>query len=402
MNEQGTFQPRRRPLAWRRWAILTFALTTTVGGVFLVVSDSPRRLMEQGRLLLGRDPLQAERLLVRSIQAAGGDYPEAQLLHCRALAAQQRWPAAAGGFSLIHRPEQCDPQDLVALARDALQHGVPLLADMCLKAAPTVGPHRADVLRLLLPLHLQEERLREALHDGRELAELAPQDPLPWRVMATAHRMRHEPALAIDDLRQALERSATGLPTDAIRGELVDDLLETGDLAEARRQLDLLLAGADPVPEAHVRNGHLLRLEGRPEDALQAVERALVKRRGYSGALYLRGTLRFDLGQPEQAESDLEAVVRLMPFNGEAHYKLAQILRKLGRETEADEHQRRSREISQAELEIATLKEQLAKDRDNRELASRLAELLEKIGRQDEAERVRTALERLGEASAPP
>jgi len=44
------------------------------------------------------------------------------------------------------------------------------------------------------------------------------------------------------------------------------------------------------------------------------------------------------LGRPRLAAQELEAAVQIAPTNAQAHYHLAQIYRKLGRNQEAESH----------------------------------------------------------------
>lgn len=52
----------------------------------------------------------------------------------------------------------------------------------------------------------------------------------------------------------------------------------------------------------------------------------------------VRGVLHLDAARFEQARRDFEAVIRQQPENREAHYKLSQAYRRLGRDDSAKKH----------------------------------------------------------------
>jgi Flp pilus assembly protein TadD len=287
---------------------------------------------------------------------------------------------------------ECDPADLLLLAREALAHGEPLLADLCLSGARTDTPLRVEILRLLLPLHIRDERTQQAHRDAALLEKLSPADPLPARVRGVLHARAREPAAAAAEFRDALRLATSPELAREIRRELVEQLLEAGELSQARVELDSLLEGAAPSAEALVSNARLLRLEGKPDLALAAAKHACALRPDLDQAHVMAGVLHFDAGQFDQAAVGFEKALRLDPFNAQAHYLLAQVCRRQGRDAQALDHERASREISSATAEIAALKLAIAERPRDRASFERLAHLFEKTGRETEAARVRAAM----------
>ncbi|MSR60042.1 MAG: tetratricopeptide repeat protein [Planctomycetaceae bacterium] len=121
---------------------------------------------------------------------------------------------------------------------------------------------------------------------------------------------------------------------------LLEQLILVGDQVAARHELDRLLAEPQPSAEVHLKGAYVLRMEGRGAEALAAIDEALALKRSFPRALLLllRGMLRVDAGQLDEAAVDFETVTKAEPKNHEAHYKLAQVCRSLGRESEAQKH----------------------------------------------------------------
>jgi predicted Zn-dependent protease len=190
---------------------------------------------------------------------------------------------------------------------------------------------------------------------------------------------------AIESYRKALnlapERDRPGLRT-----ELVGALIESRNLAEARIELDRLLAQA-PVPDGVLlHHAVLLRLENRPQDALAAVNRVLERQPDAPAASMLRGEIKLDLGDYGGAVKDLEDAVRRMPFNKECHYKVAMAHRALGNRRQAETHAKRSRELADLSLQALDIEQQVSLEPNNAALRLKLATIYEQLGNPQRAE----------------
>jgi predicted O-linked N-acetylglucosamine transferase (SPINDLY family) len=130
--------------------------------------------------------------------------------------------------------------------------------------------------------------------------------------------------------------SAPDLVAQALARHRAGDL----DGAEAlyRRALELDAASAD----AWHLLGVLLTNRGRPDQALEALDRALALRPGDPGFLLNRGVALQALGRLAEAEGAFRQAAEARPDLPEAHNNLANTLHKLGHEDQALQHWRRA------------------------------------------------------------
>jgi Flp pilus assembly protein TadD len=299
-----------------------------------------------------------------------------------------RWDEALGLFSLIENPTSCEPRELLRLAQEAERAGADALAPMALAAADRPGPEEATVVKLRVALEFKNGPSEEVLKLCRRLERLSPDDPYPWGVEAEILRQRKEPLAAVRAYREALRRKPGERQQLSIRVELVGQLIDSGELAAARKEMDRLLAHPATAEAVRMKDAYLLRLEGRPAEALAQIDRVLTDSPDSAAALMLRGVLYFDLGRYSEAADDLGRAAKAQPYNKEARYKLGQAYLKLDRAAEAAEELEASRKLTEAEIEILELEPQFRRNQSDQKLADRLAELYEQVGRTADAERL--------------
>lgn len=375
----------RRPPRVGLWAAGAALAITLAGLAYRALAPSAETLYLRARSVLASDPIQAEMLLIESVQRAGGDFPQAEALWSLALGRQGRWMEALGCFSLIDHPQDCDVETLLQLADEALAAEVPLLVRQALEAGNRPGPRQADVLRRLALLEFQELRYDDALRHCRSLAELAPDDAFPWSLSGQILRRQRRLASAADALRTAATRRAAPEEALAVKRSLAELLLDLGELGEARAVVNQLLDQPQPSAADRVKHAYLLRLEGRPEEARRAADAVLAEAPQHPGALLVRGIAALDAGDAAAAVADLQLLVQSEPRNKEAHYKLAQAYRRSGRTEAASRHLEESQRLTQLGLKITELERQLAARPDDADARARLLRLYEQAGPTDAA-----------------
>jgi regulator of sirC expression with transglutaminase-like and TPR domain len=136
--------------------------------------------------------------------------------------------------------------------------------------------------------------------------ELMPNNPEALYNRALIQRGLEMPQPALKDLNEAIRLDPNFTLAFVARAGL---LFEAGETESGKRDLAVALRQRPEWPQPHMLDGTLAAKEGRFEDALAAFERAL--------------------------ERD--------PGNKDAHAALAQVLRKLGQEEKAREHERKAR-----------------------------------------------------------
>lgn len=341
---------KRQELTQRRWPRCAAIGLVIIASVALLLPRSRPEVLYRRALQVWRDdPVEADALLERSVDASGGSFAAAQLLRCRVLGCLDRWPEALGCFSLIREPFDCDQQTLLALASEAQTAKQNLLARLALEAADRPGAKQAECLKALVLLERADAPPDKILADCRKLQVLAAAEPLAWRIEVSLHQSRREVRAGIEACHRALQAPLDAQSSREIRTELAGMLIDSGELAEARRELDRLLDAHAP-PGLVLKNAYLLRLEDKPHKALEAVEQA-IRLDPSPAARMLRGILYFDLGRYQEAAADLAAVVNAEPANKEAHYKLSQAYFKLNETEAAQRHLNESQRLTNQAIE---------------------------------------------------
>jgi tetratricopeptide (TPR) repeat protein len=378
-------QPSPAPHRHRRLGLCLALLgVIVVGAIYhqhhyreLARSDYAR-----ARELLSEDPIRSEKFAERAVMNAGGNYPEAQLLRCRALAATGQWDAALGGAFLIKDFSTCDAADVLALGEAALNAGEWNLAEQVLdEAADKSGTAQSRAMELLVRLDLRFQRPDDALRRCRTWQRSVPDEPLPWVISGNMEAAAMNLGAAIADYREALRRSPASDLNATARSSLAKLLVHAGDTAAARREFDLLLASGPLDEKLQLSYAQLLRLEGRNADALTLLDRNIAEFGGSPEALKLRGILYLDEGRLEPALRDLKEAVRGNPFDIAAQHKLGQAHLQSGDPASAQPHLDKSRQMSDALLRLSELEELLRQEPSNAEFQRELKSLHAILGR---------------------
>lgn len=355
----------------------------------------PWWLCQKAERLLTEDPKQAESLLIESIERADGDYPKAQILLARVLGAKGQWIEAAGSYALIKDPARCPVEHLLAFAEESQQAGQGYLADLCLK----VISEQPDVLETpqrerVVHLRMARSEWQAAREQAEKLIATDADHPLPILVNARFHKYQGEFPDAVREFERYLAHPGEKPDEVSAREELAGVLIDLGEHQRAREELEHLQSAGPLSVSAQITDISLLRLEGRPEEALEHVESLLKQHPDHAAALLLRGTLRLDLGETQAAISDLKRALELNPYRTEAHFKLGTALVKIGQPEEAEYHFQKSQALTRASVRILELEPKLAAHPDQPDLLNELSELYREVGREADATRLERYLRR--------
>ena len=349
--------------------------------IYFVTNESARSCYQRAQSVLPQDPRQAERLAERAVLKAGGNYPAAQLLQCRALAATEQWDAAYGGLSLIKDTSTCNPDELLALGETALNAGQFDLAARALRGARVPGSSLSRATELLVRLELQFRRTDEALALCQEWQNSLPDAYLPWVIAGDVAKSSVDLGAAIAAYREALKRSPPAAIATEVRSSLAQLLVLTGDVVAARKEFDTLLKVGPLQGKLQLMHAQLLRLEGRLDEALTEVEHSLKASGSTPEALKQRGIIKLDLGRVKEALADLEQSVKGNPYDVGTHHKLAQAHLRLGQKQAAQPHLDQARRLTDATIRISDVQNLLRTDPDNQQLQQELRELSKTLGR---------------------
>lgn len=206
---------------------------------------------------------------------------------------------------------------LFSFALAAAQAALPPLPQLALDTYPAAArdavarAHRDAVARpadpsamgtLARTLHAWEQW--GAAHEAYVRAQALAPNAFEWHYLdaVVLQRLaRHADAAA--RLEQALQRSPGYLPA---RVKLAEALLDAGDLERARRAFDALRSEPAADPAAALGLGRIAAAEGRHDDAVAHLERAVTLFREWGAAYYALALSYRALGRREDAQRALE------------------------------------------------------------------------------------------------
>ena len=313
---------------WKRYCLLSVLGLLCIGLLFGLKRD-PKDLLRKG--LLSNRPEEKIELLRRSIEAAGGDYHEAEIELCMALARSKDWTSFNNVFSGLEL-NRCTGAELLALARLCVQGKQWPAAEAILAAVERTAHSTEDYLVVRCGLSAGTNRIRDLVSGAEELTRLYPEKVQYWWQLASIHEQRENTLAAITTYQAAIRQPLPKLEIIRMRHRILDHAISVGDAVLAREQLSIVARESLPDPRIDVYEARLCHLEGRPAEALVALERALGVLGELPEALRLRGILHLELGNLKQAAADLTRVVSLSPNDEIACFNLAQALKRVGQD----------------------------------------------------------------------
>jgi len=166
------------------------------------------------------------------------------------------------------------------------------------------------------------------------VAEQAPDDPRPFRLIGLIHKDFEEYPKAVNAYRESLGRN----PAQALKQEVLSELTEC--LVNLRRHEEALETIREGPPSAPIlwlraQCHHAL---GDATTARSLVDEAIEVDPKHLEALHLRGTLELEAGDAASAVDTLSNAVKLFPTEWRLRYTLARAYRRLGNEDKSAEH----------------------------------------------------------------
>jgi tetratricopeptide (TPR) repeat protein len=369
----------------RRAAAATAVVAVAATAAWWVTRPAPATLFKQGMAAMRRDPATGERFFRRAIDAADGEYADAEMGLCLALARQGAWDEAEAHFQAVDK-SSCRSDLLTDFGRLALKAGHRAEGLAALEAAgERPGAESAQALELLMDEYRSEGRQDDVIATARRLTKLEPDDRQHWVVLIALLKATFRETECLEAIRQALEHHPPAEFENEFRHRLVQQLIIAGDFTAAWKELAKLPVEEGP-PRIWSYQVDLYRLEGRPETALDVIESAFPGIRDLPAAWYMRGVVKLDLGRIEEAAHDLEHAVKAAPFNALGQFKLSEAYRLLGRDEPARTHRDLGNEISESRRQINQLLKEAHVRRNDRRFCERLASLYEKIGESETAQ----------------
>ncbi len=286
----------------------------------------------------------AERLLRRYLDHSREEVSQATLLLACALILQERDLASTSSKTdmeillLLECVDlrRCDTEDLIRGASILFEGGRLREAAAFAEAALRRRDHHEEALRVASRICFDQGADMAALELCRELAQLVPDDPRPLEMMGAIHEARSETDQLIKIDRRLLDLR----PDNAaeIRQRLVDNLVATGEAAEAREQYDLLRAEGPQGIRQEVTEAGLLYLESDFEGASERIRQVLETDAENCRVLKLRGKILLGQLRTLRAIETFLRLVELDPTDHESHYLLGQAYAQSGDVEKAQRH----------------------------------------------------------------
>jgi tetratricopeptide (TPR) repeat protein len=375
-------------LKTRRSRVIAVALAAGVAacsGAYFLLHPDPRALLQKGMAIGLRDRCAGDRLLRRSIEAAGGSYPDAEIALSLSQASADDWEAALRQFSAIDK-RACRADLLIAFARAALRTGH---TPEALESLETVRARSSQesiaALELLMSYYDEWGMKAELIAAARELSHLEPDNPQPWSLLVDLLKSEvRRDAECLSAIRGALHCDLPEASRREFQHKLFEQLIICGDAVGARRELSRLKETEGETFRLCADEVDLCRLEGNPDEALAIMNRLVPEARDKAQAFLIRGIVNLDLGRYEDAARDLTRTVSAAPHNAAAQFKLSEAYRRLGHDDLARHHRELASTIAEKHSRIDELCQRLGRDPGQREIYGELTKLYRALG-EDEA-----------------
>ncbi|HEX6269813.1 MAG TPA: tetratricopeptide repeat protein [Anaerolineales bacterium] len=197
------------------------------------------------------------------------------------------------------------------LASDPNANVLPLLDD-AIRLDPNFGEAYLERARV----KLRDNNIQGAVADLAQANRLLPESPLVYFYLAQARQREDEFDLALTAARRANELDVTLLPVYLLLGQLY---AEAGDEEEAAEALGIYLKYQPADSAAYLLLGEMYYNNGQYDETVEAMSRAIALDRNRREAYLYRFLSNVELGNGEQANQDLNTVLRFYPDSFEVN-----------------------------------------------------------------------------------
>ena len=167
-----------------------------------------------------------------------------------------------------------------------------------------------------------QDRNDEALADYDMAIELAPLDPYAFLSRSSFYRQSGEPELARQDIEKALRLDLDNSDLYYERGLLS---LDVKDYEQAELDFRKALRLRPEEQDARYNLANALRFQSRTEEALSEIGTYIENRAEDSQGYRMRGWLRVDAGDYDEAYADFEAAAKMRPDDLTLQYALGYV-----------------------------------------------------------------------------
>ena len=186
--------------------------------------------------------------------------------------------------------------------------------------AVTKDPNAVDAHRQLAIQYYDNGVLEKAQFHLRQVAELAPEDPRPLRLMGIINKDFARNRDALENFRESFRRD----PDQPGREDALLDMAEVQIRLRMYGDALITLEQSTPSADSLAMQGECLLAQNKQRDAREKAKEALAKDANSFRALLLRGTIALESRDLVIARQVLESAVKKYPTREVGRFKLAQ------------------------------------------------------------------------------
>ena len=356
------------------WALTGVAALSAAGWVW--VSGRPERaLAEATRLAEEGSPGEAL-LRLPPAESAPGTRERALLLRARVAVERRDLAGAVGALDGVRHDGPHAGEFAYWKGRTLYEAGQPLLALRWFEAARSARPDDPDAARWTACAAYDLGDRSTAVAALEAVARLAPRDARVWRTLGTIFQEN----VKYEQARDAFEHS---LKLDRAQPDLCLELAETHlRLGEIDRAVARLKECQGHVPEERHADllAEVLGLKGDLEGARGAVARGLAVSPGHAGLLSRDAAAAAFEGRLEDALTRLNQAASADPYRSQTFHQRASVLRRLGREADADRDAARAASLNRTLARMSALNDEAAEHPRDADLRYRVGEACSDLG----------------------
>jgi tetratricopeptide (TPR) repeat protein len=380
-----TSPPATKSARLGRLAILTLALLTAITGwasYHYLHHTIPERYYEAGKEAHARGDLQVVNSAADALSDKEGYEPHAHILRAMVLLRTGRLKEAIDECG--HAREHPDTKPLAfALSGEALYRaGFFRDADRILSTALELDPSLIDARRLLAATYYDIGAMHQAMDHLRIVAEQAPDDPRPHRLMGLIDKDFQKYGRSVDEFRESLRRDPNQPEKHEVAVELAQCLIELRRYPEVIETLQSCPLSAEVLAlqaECHYGNKDLAAARKQITEVYHLAPNNLP-------AMRLEAKLDLEADDPDSAVKVLERAILHHPNQWRVRYQLSRAYQRLGEQELAKEQIKASDELRELQEQFAELHEKAMAEPSNEETRYELGLAAIKLGKPELAQ----------------
>jgi tetratricopeptide (TPR) repeat protein len=337
---------------WPLWLVLVvLAAALGPGRAWRAYRTGPERCFHAGLAAFAANDLDGVQSTLEGLRGREGYAPHGHLLQGMLLLRNGRLIEAIEEFGFARGHPQTAAQAHL-LSGEALYGGKDFQsAQRVLARACELDPTLTDARRWLGALYYDIGAMALAREQLLKVAEEAPDDPRPLRLLALINKDFELYTEAIRDYRESLRRGPDQPGKEEVQRELAECLFKAGQFDQSLAVLTACQRSADTLAlEAECRYA-----TGEAAAARRLVEETLHLAPDHLEALLLAATLQIEAGELETALQTLDRAKTQHAKEPRVYHKLAQVCRRLQRNDEALQHAQIGRRLREQLTRFADL-----------------------------------------------